>query len=252
MTVHIYDVSNWLRIRYESNQSLEDICFDLLNTVGTKILVYDGFKSTGWRKGLFPEYKGNRKPAVALQDWFDTLNLFKKQYVPAMGDVFTVEVAEYEADDLIAFLAKDTKGFIYSSDQDFLVLESPNMRCVSPYVSKIRVPAVQMRLYKTLTGDSSDNIIGLQGFGPKSFDRLSDFDIRLLNHAFELGDSAPFCESLPERFQVKLEENWEQLKVFWTIIGFRPITADVVRQHLKFHPKGDMTKVMALNVRFKI
>jgi DNA polymerase-1 len=84
-----------------------------------------------------------------------------------------------EADDAIAYIGKqlltDSKIFIMSSDKDFLQLVDDRIAVWSPTKKKLyfkndvkedyKLPAHNFLLYRTLTGDKSDNIPGIRGTG---------------------------------------------------------------------------------------
>lgn len=122
-----------------------------------------------WRKGIFPQYKANRKKTqdASQQDWnqvYDMLNLLREE----ISDNFpwvNVKVDNTEADDIIAVLAKTyspkEKVLIVSSDKDFQQLQrykdvyqySPNRKemvvCNDPEGFLIE---------HIITGDSSDGV----------------------------------------------------------------------------------------------
>jgi DNA polymerase-1 len=104
-------------------------------------------------------------------------------------------VADAECDDVIAYLVKnklksvDAMKIIVSSDRDFYqLLEDPNVQIFNPAdkslhggpVVKVKVgkdefigvPAKNYALVRTLTGDDSDNIPGVPGFGFKTAVKL--------------------------------------------------------------------------------
>ena len=97
------------------------------------------------------------------------------------------EVEGFEADDVIGTLAKQAKdkeieAIIVTGDQDAMQLVNGNVKVYVPargkqpakifgekeVVEKYGFKPVQMIDYKGLSGDSSDNIPGIKGVGPKT------------------------------------------------------------------------------------
>ena len=95
----------------------------------------------------------------------------------------SIELANYEADDLIATYAKKiikegAKVTVISSDKDLMQLVSDNIRLYDPMKSKVLgekevfekfgVKPHQVIDVQSLAGDSSDNIPGVPGIGIKT------------------------------------------------------------------------------------
>ncbi len=135
-------------------------------------------KEPSFRKSLYPEYKANRSEMP--EDLEAQAPNLKK-----MMDKFLIPYWEqpgYEADDLIASLTALGKKqnwtvYIVSGDKDFAQLVSEGV-CLYDTMkdvvydskgveAKWGVRPSQMRDYLSLTGDSSDNIPGVRGIGPK-------------------------------------------------------------------------------------
>lgn len=145
-------------------------------------------KEPSFRKDLDPRYKANRSEMpedLALQ----------MPYIKKLTEVLgipQVEAAGYEADDVIGSLSKwgEANGFevvIVSGDKDFAQLINENIVMFDPMKQKtIDVAAVKDRWgvtpeqfidYLSIVGDSSDNIAGVKGIGPKGAEKLlNDFD----------------------------------------------------------------------------
>lgn len=138
-----------------------------------------------WRKDLAPSYKEQRqpKPEAYYAEMARTEETLKK-------DGLVVWRAEgFEADDVIATAAAEGVGqglrvLVHSADKDMLQLvedesggERGTVTCcsvrdgkyyrVADVVEKFGVPPKQMRDWLALVGDSSDNVAGIQGVGPK-------------------------------------------------------------------------------------
>lgn len=138
----------------------------------------------GFRYEIFPKYKANRdSPPDDLIPQFDLIKEFIQTY-----PIRAIERKGFEADDIIASLVarykpdKDLQIFIVSSDKDLMQLVDDNVFLYDTMKDKIfkkedvrekfgvdpnRVIDVQ-----SLCGDSSDNIPGVAGVGPKTAAKL--------------------------------------------------------------------------------
>lgn len=163
------------------------------------ILVFDGLGSTNNKKNLYPAYKGNRNiTRITNWDIFDN----KVDESQAMVDQMTrliqylqqlpvtlVSIDKIEADDSIGLIAdhfeKDPlckEVTIMSADKDFYQLISDKTSVYSPTKKKtyktadileeFNVHPNNFLIYKTLLGDSSDNLPGIKGMGPKKIVKL--------------------------------------------------------------------------------
>jgi DNA polymerase-1 len=153
-------------------------------------VVFDSGRSD--REKLYPAYKATREKMP------DDLRASLPR-VRALVDAFhdpVVEVDGYEADDVIGTLATEaeTEGLevvIVSGDKDFYQLVSPRVSLLNPgrggaagveahwvdrarAIEKLGVPPEQVVDYLALIGDSSDNVPGAPGIGPKTAVKLLD------------------------------------------------------------------------------
>ncbi len=141
-----------------------------------------------FRKKLRDDYKAGRKKFEEGEDSPYKHAPIVRQALDDLG-IFNVEVtdliqdADIEADDLIGTLAnnlqKDRFTFISSADTDFYQLISERVNqlhlkkkdkyeFVNPdYIkTKLSINPEDYVLYKSLKGDSADNISGISGIGP--------------------------------------------------------------------------------------
>jgi DNA polymerase-1 len=136
-----------------------------------------------FRTALYPAYKATRaeRPAdLALQ--IPLLRDLTRAF-----DLPALEHPDFEADDLIATLVRlaEADGFettILSSDKDLMQLVSPRTtlwdamrgkRYTPDAVhEKLGVPPALVADYLALIGDTSDNVPGVHGIGPKGASRL--------------------------------------------------------------------------------
>jgi DNA polymerase-1 len=186
-----------LKLLEEGNDHIA-ICFDR------------GGKSK--RDELYAAYKADRPPTPdALISQFP----YVRKIVEALG-VLTVEMLDYEADDVAGTLAKQAEaaGFdvlIMTNDKDMLQLISPKIKVhrVNPRGGfeiydaaackrRYGIEPYQIPDYLALAGDSVDQIPGVKGIGEKTAPKLlSEFGTveTLLQRLSEV----------PERFRTKLE-----------------------------------------------
>ncbi len=132
-----------------------------------------------FRNEMYPLYKANRGAAPAdLVPQFDLC----RALVAALG-IPVAMCPGYEADDIIATLtdrlrAESLDVVIVSGDKDLAQLVGPGVRIYNlardewwdetNVHERLGVPAIQVRDLLALTGDTSDNIPGVRGIGPKA------------------------------------------------------------------------------------
>lgn len=142
------------------------------------LVVFDSSRDS-FRKELYPEYKANRSQTPPdLIPQFDLV----RQACDVLG-VARTEHDGYEADDLIASYASQmgegvSEVVILSSDKDLMQLVTPSVYMMDPIkqkkideksvVEKFGVMPEKVIDVQALIGDSSDNIPGAPGIGPKT------------------------------------------------------------------------------------
>ena len=146
------------------------------------VIAFDKSRQT-FRRAKYKEYKAQRKPTpTELSEQFPlAMDLFKK-----MG-INTLELDDYEADDIIGTLSaaapKDMEVYIVTGDKDEFQLIQDNVkvlytkRGISDIVIYDKAEFAknyeglapkQIIDLKGLMGDTSDNIPGVPGVGPKT------------------------------------------------------------------------------------
>jgi len=136
-----------------------------------------------FRHDLSPDYKATR-PKMP-EDLAKQIP-FIKRLIEAFG-IPSIEIPGYEADDIIGTLAawasgQGAKVVIVSGDKDLLQLVTPQVQMwdtmkdevfgPAEVEEKFGVPPAQVVEVMGLAGDSSDNIPGVPGVGPKTAQRL--------------------------------------------------------------------------------
>ena len=177
------------------------------------------------RLALHAEYKAQRaEMPEALQKQIDPIKAFTR----AMGLV-GIEQDGVESDDLLASqavaLAREGHDvIIVSADKDFAQIVNERIKILLPpptanpklgwrvldaagVAEKFGVPPAQIADYLALVGDTSDNIPGLTGVGPKTASKwLAEFGglEGVIAHAGELK---------PDRFQAAVRTDADRLRL---------------------------------------
>jgi DNA polymerase-1 len=186
-------------------------------------VVFDAGNS--FREEEYPEYKATREKMPS--DLAASLGRIR-DIVEGFNDA-VVELDGYEADDVIGTLAVQARDaglevVIVSGDKDFYQLVGPGVHLMNPgrggatgvaaeWVSeenaseKFGLPPSQVADYLALVGDSSDNVPGARGVGPKTAVKLlSEFGS--LEALLQRTD-----EVTPPRARASLAENAEEVRL---------------------------------------
>jgi protein Xni len=187
------------------------------------LLVFDGRDSL-WRKQLYPDYKANRKPMPAiLADALSTL----QQSAQAQG-FNSVQQDQFEADDVIASIAvkmaqHGQQVTIVSTDKGFLPLLSENIAVYDTFSRQLQtehsvqlkfgVSTAQLVRYWSLVGDSTNNIPGVSGIGPKGA-----HDLLALGATLTDALEHPDCH---KKLREKILQHKEQIKIFMQLLTLK-------------------------------
>ncbi len=179
-----------------------------VGVVPTHFAVIFDHSSKTFRNEIYPEYKANRDaPPEDLRPQFGLIRQATEAF-----NVPSIEKAGFEADDIIATYAREAAAVgadctIVSSDKDLMQLVGPQVimydtmkdRRVGPdeVVEKFGVGPEKMIDLQALAGDSTDNVPGIPGIGPKTA-------ALLLN---EFGDLETLLSRAGEIKQNKRREN---------------------------------------------
>ncbi len=162
---------------------LEDARSDDSKNKPTHFAVIFDSARKNFRNEIYSEYKANR--AEAPDDLAPQFEYIRKS-VEAFN-LPSIELLNYEADDLIATYAKKITEAgatvtVISSDKDLMQLVSKKVRLFDPMKSKIigekevlekfGVKPNQVIDVQSLAGDSSDNVPGVPGIGIKTASEL--------------------------------------------------------------------------------
>jgi len=166
----VYGFTNiLLRVLREKTPKFLGIAFDV--------------RGPNFRHEMYPEYKANRPPMP--DDLSCQIPYIKK--IVAAHNIACLEREGYEADDLLASAAKKLAAqghpvIIVSGDKDLLQLISKSVTVWDPMrdafmdpaavQKKYNIPPEQLLDFFALVGDSSDNVPGVAGIGPKTAEKL--------------------------------------------------------------------------------
>jgi len=141
-------------------------------------VIFDSARKT-FRNEIYSDYKANR--AEAPDDLAPQFEYIRKSVLAF--NLPSVELINYEADDLIATYSKKilragAKVTIVSSDKDLMQLYKKNVRIYDPMknkfisdddvLKKFGVDSSKVIDVQALAGDSSDNVPGVPGIGVKT------------------------------------------------------------------------------------
>ncbi len=226
-------------------------------------VVFDS-KAKTFRHEMYPDYKANRDtPPEELAQQFPYF-----EPLVAAFNMVSMRQDGYEADDIIGTLAKmgEQAGMavtIVSGDKDMMQLISPNVHMLDTMkdkrfekpevIDKFGVPPDKVIEVMGLMGDSSDNIPGVKGVGPKTATELiqkygsieklyknidkiekeklkekleTDKDNALLSRRLVTIDTEMKLDCQVEDLKMK-EPDTDKLRAMFTELEFRSLLADL-------------------------
>ncbi len=169
-----------------------------------------------FRHKIYPDYKATRQK---MPDEMSEQLPRIRQVLEALR-VPIIEVPGLEADDVMGSLAvkaaqQDFETYLVTADKDFYQLVSPKIKVYDPgragkesevldeegVLRKVGLPPSKIVDYLSLMGDSSDNVPGVEGIGPKTaLELLQQFDSldQIYQHLDKIGR---------ESLRIKLEQS---------------------------------------------
>jgi DNA polymerase I len=174
----------------------------------THFAVIFDYSSKTFRNELYDLYKANR--SAPPEDLIPQFGLIR--HATRAFNLPCIEKEGFEADDLIATYARQAEAVgadttIISSDKDLMQLITANVHMydamkdkqigIPEVIEKWGVPPEKMIDLQAMTGDSTDNIPGIPGIGPKTAAQLLE----------EYGDLDTLLERAGEIKQQKRREN---------------------------------------------
>ncbi len=174
----------------------------------THLAVIFDYSSTTFRKEIYPLYKANR--SAPPEDLIPQFGLIR--HATRAFNLPCIETEGFEADDIIATYARQAEAVgadvtIVSSDKDLMQLVTANVHMydamkdkqigIPDVIEKWGVPPEKMIDLQAMTGDSTDNVPGIPGIGPKTAAQLLE----------EFGNLETLLARADEIKQVKRREN---------------------------------------------
>ncbi|MEH8018028.1 flap endonuclease Xni [Rheinheimera muenzenbergensis] len=229
----IQNTDNMLR------QALQRLLKDL--SPSHALMVFDGQHSQ-WRKALYPAYKANRKamPTILAEALAGL-----RQSVSALG-IHNVRQDDSEADDVIASVATKLAQHgmqvsIVSTDKGFLPLLSDTIHIYDAFArqfhteqhvqQKFGVSSAQLVRYWSLVGDSTNNIPGVSGIGPKGA-----HDLLALGTTLTEALEHPDCH---KKLKEKILAEKAHIKVYMQLLTLRTdIQLGLNLQDMRITPAG--------------
>jgi DNA polymerase-1 len=241
----VYGVLSMLtKLLKEENPDYIAICYDR--------------KEPSFRKALYEEYKANR---TEMPEELAPQIPVIKQLIDLLG-LPSLEVPGFEADDIIGTLAlaarkNDIEVFIVSGDKDFSQLIVDHMylydtmknETLGPkqILEKWGVAPEKFLDYLALVGDTSDNIPGVKGIGPKGAQNLlAEF------HTLD-GIYAGLAKIKSESVRNKLEtskDNAYLSRKLATIVTDVPVSTDFA-DYIPQGPKISALQALLQELNFK-
>lgn len=244
--IPVYDGNNILRRKFETGAPVSQVI--PFHNTHPVFWVFDGRNALQSRRKIFPDYKIKRdRETPTVNGFYDFARTVKAELLPYCRNVTIIEVEGMEADDIIAHLVRTTNKSnstqeghgsvrigidIISNDGDFYALESlGGVRLETKPKWASSVAPDDVRLYKTLVGDSSDNIPGLRLFGDKAWLSLKSSDKLVWKQWLEGGDGIePFITEGLGKAQL---EWWNKggralLRDYWNVVGFLPVDPEAL------------------------
>ena len=209
----LVDFSNFIFRFVKSKKQPEQLAEEILNNLTSfrdslacnKLIIFQDYKGSDFRKEKYPEYKANRKKEGKFYE--DLKEFFKK--LPTITKILNLyfPVISYkgiEADDLIYFVARQLKGrcVILSTDADLLQIGVPQFSYTKKkYITLEDEGADDIEQFitaKAIAGDNSDNIKGLERVGLKTA-------LKYLKK-YDTNDYSALCAKIPKNTKSKIEQ----------------------------------------------
>ncbi|AAP04880.1 DNA polymerase I [Chlamydia caviae] len=230
------------------------------------VAVFDGPNNKQSRREIYADYKSNREQKE--ENLYQQIPVVK-EYCSLLGLSY-LEVEGVEADDVIASATRQavSEGYqvcICTADKDLLQLVGPNVVALNPWkdqpeidenrvIDIYGIPPTGISDYLALVGDTSDNIPGVSGCGPKkatallqkyhsvegileNLDELTGSthkmlseqkDVLLLSKSLAvLNDAIPLPKRIDELKFPLYEAHQEELNAFYMRQGFKTLVQQV-------------------------
>lgn len=211
------------------------------------VLVFDGKGGSARRKKVFSNYKANRAVKTKFNRHLEFESIddeqasMKAQFARMVEYLQTLPVTlisidHVEADDVIAYLTQETfakseRVIISSTDRDFLQLISERVQVWSPVKKKLYdkralqeeylVHPNNYLTYRTVIGDKSDNIPGVNGVALKTLVKL--FPELTEEEQIDVDMLVDKASQVKGKAAVTLTESKTQLDMNWDLMQLKDV-----------------------------
>lgn len=153
---------------------------DFFTSYKELVFCFEGLNSTKWRKEVYPLYKENRAQRKEDPNYKFLPQIYKQtEEFLSLFHCKVMRVEDCEADDCIYALSeiytkKGDQVLIASSDKDLVQIMNyfEGVTVYSPIKRVNQQKDENILLEKAICGDSSDNISGVHGVGPKTLEKM--------------------------------------------------------------------------------
>ena len=219
------------------------------------VMVFEGKDSKKRRCMILTEYKAkrddNKCPEMYVQ-----YNLLKEQLMQVFRDLGAIAVTQnfVEGDDVLAWLAQNTEEdcVVSTNDNDLITLNGVNAygaKCMVAINGEVGLNKygefdfALVTLYKSLVGDSSDNVSGVRGFGPAAFLNLMArygedglYELMSLIEEGKRDELAVLAKENSCKLLQKIVDNWDDVVKSFRVVLLHPEWVNTVRQPLEWMP----------------
>lgn len=236
------------------------------------VIVFDGEGGSVNRKYLYNDYKSNRDTGRIMnyksfnnKDDEDNSKYNQMSRLIPYLECLPLSLMSFdklEADDVIGYLSNkiyeeydDSVVHIMSSDNDFMQLVNDRTYVYSPTKKKIYgvenviqdfgVHPNNFLIYKTLVGDTSDNIPGVHGAGEKNVIKLFEFvskaEPKTLQDVYEVCFNPPKNSVVYQRV-INVQK---QLEIFYKLMDLKdPNISDELKEEIleEYHKKTPLLR----------
>ena len=164
----IDDVTTMKKVyRVEALGMCEDIEFKIRDPL---VFCFSGksYNTFRYKIAIAKEYKGSRKNTkLSVEEMKLKLMLMNEAMEAIINKYVCLLFDDLEADDLLAML-QDNETYIFSKDKDLLQIAGTHYNIQENSTYEISEDeAVSFLAHQLITGDSTDCITGIKGFGPE-------------------------------------------------------------------------------------
>jgi DNA polymerase I len=200
------------RSRFGWNRGPDSITFNFFRSLKSEIdrhmpdkvyIVSEGTPKSSLK--INPDYKGNRTKVLDDSFYKQKKDIFS---ICENLPITFIRHPDFECDDVISHLTvdihKSDEVIICSSDTDFIQLIDNNVRLWNPIKKKFIEPwPVDYVVWKSLTGDKTDNVAGIKGVGQKTALKLAS-NLDNLEKFLDKGDNREIFDNA--YLQIKLKK----------------------------------------------